>query len=455
MLPEILSNSLASLQANHTRYTVSVMMDYTADGILTGKRCARSAINVDHRFSYEQAMAVMREPTVPHPGVAPEIAGMLGQMLELAMILRRRRFARGALELSLPEVEIDLGDNGEVVGAHLAVNDESHQVIEDFMLAANEAVATTLTEQEVGFLRRAHPDPEAFKLLQFAEFVRSLGLTMEQPQSRFELQRVLKETVGKPEEYAVHYGLLRSLKQAAYTPEPQGHYALASQDYCHFTSPIRRYPDLQVHRQLLAVLEGKKPRAKYDELVVLAQHCTRTERRAEAAERELIRVKLLSFLEDQVGKAFHAIIVGVEDFGLFCRLSELPVEGLIHVTSLADDFYYLESGTHTLVGRRSGRRHRLGDREVVRIAHVDVDRRALDLVLADSPVSRSRPAKPGRETASHAGRNDGSRPQHRRPGRSDTAGTQAEVDPTSQRRPGPLKKKGRRKAKKSGKKKKR
>ena len=119
-----------------------------------------------------------------------------------------------------------------------------------------------------------------------------------------------------------------------------------------------------------------------------AQHCTRTERRAEAAERELIRVKLLSYLEDQVGKAFHAIIVGVEDFGLFCRLSELPVEGLIHVTSLADDYYYLEAGTHTLVGRRSGRRHRLGDREIVRIAHVDVDRRELDLVLADSPVSR-------------------------------------------------------------------
>ena len=183
---------------------------------------------------------------------------MLGEMLELAMILRRRRFARGALELSLPEIEIDLGDEGQVTGAHLAVNDESHQVIEDFMLAANEAVATSLTEKEIGFLRRAHPDPEAFKLLQFAEFVRSLGLAIDQPQSRFELQRVLKETIGKPEEYAVHYGLLRSLKQASYTPEPEGHYALASQDYCHFTSPIRRYPDLQVHRQLIACARGQE-----------------------------------------------------------------------------------------------------------------------------------------------------------------------------------------------------
>jgi ribonuclease R len=397
MLPEILSNSLASLQAGRTRYTVSVLLDFDTQGILTSKRFARSAINVDHRFTYEQALEVMREPKASHAGITRSIAKMLGEMLELAMILRRRRFARGALELSLPEIGIEIDDLGQVTGAHLAVHDESHQVIEEFMLAANEAVATCLTEQDIGFLRRAHPDPELFKLSEFAEFVRSLGLVLDQPQSRFELQRVLKESIGRPEEYAIHYGLLRSLKQASYTPEREGHYALASHDYCHFTSPIRRYPDLQVHRQLIAWLEGKKPRSRHDELVVLAGHCTRTERRAEAAERELIRMKLLSYLENQIGTAFHAIIVGVEDFGLFCRLSELPVEGLIHVTSLSDDYYYLEPGTHTLVGRRSGRRHRLGDRELVRIAHVDVDRRELDLVLADSPVWRSRPPRSGRE----------------------------------------------------------
>ena len=171
-------------------------------------------------------------------------------------------------------------------------------------------------------------------------------------------------------------------------PEHEGHYALASDDYCHFTSPIRRYPDLVAHRQLAALLEGKKPRGNIDELFVLGEHCTRTERRAETAERELIRVKLLTYLEGHIGKECHAIIVGVEEFGLFCRLVELPVEGLIHVTSLADDYYYLEAGTHTLVGRGSGKRHRLGDRALVRIAHVDVDRRELDLVLADSPLAR-------------------------------------------------------------------
>jgi ribonuclease R len=393
MLPEVLSNSLASLQAARTRYTVTALLDFNAEGILTGARFARSAIRVDHRFTYEQAMEVMNRPDALHAGVSPEIAGMMGQMLELALILRRRRFARGALELSLPEIEIDLSDLGAVTGAHLATHDQSHQVIEEFMLAANEAVASYLTSHEIAFLRRVHPSPEPFKLDEFAEFARSLGLKIDQPQSRFELQRVLKETTGTPEEYAVHYGLLRSLKQATYTPEPEAHFALASDDYCHFTSPIRRYPDLQVHRQLIASLEAKKPRTKHDELIMLGQHCTRTERRAEQAERELIRIKLLSYLEDRVGAEFHAIIVGVLDFGLFCRLGELPVDGLIHVTSLADDYYYLEPGTHTLVGRRSGRRHRLGDRVLVRIAHVDVDRRALDLVLAETAGERGRPAR--------------------------------------------------------------
>ncbi|APW61021.1 ribonuclease R [Paludisphaera borealis] len=390
MLPEIISNSLASLQAGHTRYTVSAFLEFNDDGVLTSKRFARSAIRVDHRFAYEQAFEVMKNPEGEHEGVAPEVVNMVVNMLSLAMTLRRRRFTRGALELSLPEVEIKLDDQGKVAGAHLASHDESHQVIEEFMLAANEAVASYLSEQHVGFLRRVHPDPEEHKLAEFAEFVRSLGIPLDLPQSRFELQKVLDETKGKPEEYAVHYGLLRSLKQAVYSPEPETHYALASDDYCHFTSPIRRYPDLQVHRQLTTLLAGKKPRSNMDELAVLAESCNRTERRAEAAERELVRVKMLMYMESKIGESFHAIVVGVEDFGLFCRLVELPVEGLIHVTSLADDFYYLEAGTHTLVGRRSGVRHRLGDRIEIRVAHVDVDRRQLDLVLATTPLSKTR-----------------------------------------------------------------
>lgn len=383
MLPEILSNSLASLQAGHTRYTMSALLEFTPEGIRSDMRFARSAIRVDHRFSYEQAFAVMKQPTDHHEGVSSEVVSLLGRMLELAMILRKRRIERGALELNMPEVEIELGEQGEVVGAHLASHDESHQVIEEFMLAANEAVASFLTDKDVDFLRRTHADPEPYKLEDFAEFARSLGFSIERPQSRFELQRVLAESADKPEAPAVHYGLLRSLKQAVYSPEMEGHYALASTNYCHFTSPIRRYPDLQVHRQLAMVLAGKRPKSHHDELIVLAEHCTRTERRAEAAERELIKIKLLTYLEKRIGEHFHAVIIAVEDFGFFCRMVELPAEGLVHVTSLGDDYFYREEETHTLVGRRSGRRYRLGDRVEVKIVRVDIDRRELDLMLSE------------------------------------------------------------------------
>ena len=221
------------------------------------------------------------------------------------MILRQRRFARGALELNMPEVEIDLGDQGEVVGAApgLARREPPgdrgvHARGQRGRGVAPDRAATSASSAG------ATPTPSRAKLDDFAEFARSLGFEIDQPQSRFELQRVLAETADKPEAYAVHYGLLRSLKQAVYTPEPEGHYALASDDYCHFTSPIRRYPDLQVHRQLTRpARRARSPRATIDELTALAEHCTRTERRAEAAERELIKIKLLTYLEDQHRRA--------------------------------------------------------------------------------------------------------------------------------------------------------
>jgi ribonuclease R len=387
MLPEVISNSLASLQQDHTRYTVSALLEFNTEGIRTDSQFARTAIRVDKRFHYEQAFAVLKAPDAEHEGVTPEVRDMLLKMLELAMILRKRRFQRGALELDMPKVAVDLGERGEVVGAHLEKDDESHQVIEEFMLAANEAVAEFLTAKNVGFLRRGHDDPEEKKLFDFADFVRSLGYTMEKPQSRFDIQKVLKASADKPERYAVHYGLLRSLKQATYVAEPGGHYALASENYCHFTSPIRRYPDLQVHRQLVDILAGRKPRSDQDELVALAEHCTRTERRADTAERELIKIKLLTYLADHIGKLYQAVIIGVEDFGFFAQLIEFPVDGLVHLTSLKSDYYDLDRETHTLVGRRRDRRFRLGDKIDVRIARVDIDRRELDLVLdSDAPA---------------------------------------------------------------------
>ena len=393
MLPEILSNSLASLQQGRTRYTVSALLEFDEDGVRTDARFVRSAIRVDHRFAYERAFEVMKAPPeATFEDVAPEVRSQLARMLELARTLRRRRFARGALELSMPEVEVELGNEGEVVGAHLAVDDESHQVIEEFMLAANEAVAQFLRGRGIDALRRGHDDPEPEKLREFGEFARSLGYHLDSPQSRFELQRVLDESADAPERHAVHYGLLRSLKRASYTVEPSGHYALAMDDYCHFTSPIRRYPDLQVHRALLAALEGRRPRGSVDELASLAEHCSKTERRADQAEQEVIKIKLLTHLSERIGRTYRGIIIGVEDFGVFCQLQELPIEGLVHLSSLRSDYYDLERETHSLIGRRQGRRLRLGDQVEVRIWRVDVDRRELDLVLTD--VATGPPPEP-------------------------------------------------------------
>jgi ribonuclease R len=430
MLPEVISNSLASLQAGHTRYTVSAFMEFNEDGVRTDRRFARTAIKVDRRFAYEEVFEVIQHPEGElAKSLYPEVRAMIARMLELAMILRSRRFKRGALELSMPEVEIDLGDQGEVTGAHLASNDVSHQIIEEFMLAANEAVASHLTDAKAGFLRRVHPDPEPRKLKDFAEFAKSLGFELEDYLSRFELQRVLAEAANKPEAYAVHFGLLRSLKQAVYLPEAEGHYALASEDYCHFTSPIRRYPDLQVHRQLTALLAGKRPKSDFDELTSLAEHCTMTERRAETAERELTKIKLLTYLSGHIGEAYHAVIVAVEDFGFFCRLVEIPAEGLVHITALGNDYFYLEQSTHTLIGRRGGKRYRLGDRIEVTIARVDIDRRELDLILGALPETGpvELPGAP--------------RPPRERSGGRSSARTKPASKPTKERKKG----KGRRK----------
>ncbi len=385
MIPEILSNSLASLQAGVDRYAISTIMTFDPNGVRTDAEFHRSVIRVDHRFSYEQAYEAMMSASrddVAEQGLSDIIYMMLKEMLVLAMTLRRRRERRGALELVMPEVKVDLGDRGEVVGAHLVPHDESHQVIEEFMLAANEAVATRLQDRKAAFLRRAHSAPEPEKLEQFAEFLRSLKIKVLNPQDRMELQQILRETADAPERHAVHYGLLRSLKQAVYTPEAEEHYALAISKYCHFTSPIRRYPDLQVHRQLQALILGKRP-AGLEGLSTLAEHCNKTERRAQAAERELIRVKLLTYLSERLGEVFDGVIIGVEEFGFFAQLVEIPIEGLVHVRDLGDAYFYLEAETHSLVARRGGHRYRLGDSLALIIAEVDVDRRQLRLVPAE------------------------------------------------------------------------
>jgi ribonuclease R len=294
-------------------------------------------------------------------------------------VLRGRRLAQGAIELTLPEVKIDLDKRGEVIGAHLVKNTESHQMIEEFMLSANEAVARMLAETGLNFLRRVHEPPDPRKLHALTTFVKELGIECESLESRFEIKRVIAAVAGKPEEHAVNYAILRSMQKAVYAPSDEGHYALSKEHYCHFTSPIRRYPDLTVHRMIEALARGKRPADDFDRMVVLGDQCSDREQRAEAAERELIKVKLLTYLSKRIGETMDAVITGVEDFGLFAQGIELPAEGLIHVDTLGDDFYRYDSATHSLAGYRSGNRYRLGDVIRVEVAHVDIDKRELDL----------------------------------------------------------------------------
>jgi ribonuclease R len=408
MFPEIISNSLASLQQGRVRYVKSALIDFTPAGVRTVARFAEGAIRVRRRFTYEQVSALLasdcglqtadcglqgkksgsessapqsaiRNPQSTIGEVEPEVLDMLLHMRDLAMILRKRRLKRGALELNMPEVELDYDAQGRVTGAHFLEHDISHQIIEEFMLAANEAVAGQLAELGVPFLRRTHAAPEPNKLRDFADFARILGYKLPRTTDRFALQKVLEESANKPDAYAVHYALLRSLKQAVYSPDEEGHYALASEDYCHFTSPIRRYPDLTVHRILGRWLRTGRARSDEKELAALGVHCSRMERRADIAERELIKLKLLTYLEDRIGMEMEVIITGVADYGFYGQCERLPVDGLVHISTLTDDYYYYDEAAHSLTGRRTKKRYRLGDRVHVKVVRVDLQRRQLDL----------------------------------------------------------------------------
>jgi ribonuclease R len=387
MLPEIVSNNLASLQPGRIRYARTCWIEFSPEGIPIDASMERSAIKSQRRFTYEEVDLFLADPDTRQVEMTAAVRSLLGRMRDLARLLRSRRMARGSLELVMPEVKIDLDRSGRVTGAHVVENTESHQIIEEFMLAANEAVARALAASGGGFLRRIHAAPDMRKLRQLTEFVTEMGFEVDSLESRFELQRLLDMARGRPEEHAVHYAVLRSLTRACYGPQDDGHFALASDCYCHFTSPIRRYPDLTVHRALDLLAAGRKP--PHEGLQQLGEDCSQLERRAEAAERELVKLKLLLYLSGQIGVEMEGVVTGVEPFGLFVQGIDLPAEGLVSLASLPDDRYRYERASHVLAGTRAGNAFRLGDRVRVQVARVDLDRRLLELRLVDRSPGRS------------------------------------------------------------------
>ena len=411
MLPETLSNGACSLQEGRTRLTKSVFITFDSDGEPGDVDVANTFIKSAKRLTYREAQAAIDGKT---GGLDPESVALLGAMNRLAHRLLERRRRLGYLELDLPEVDLEFNDEGRVVDAHPEDTSFSHRIIEMFMIEANEAVARELDAAGRDFLRRVHPKPDAEASDELLHYASSVGHRLRDPTDRHELQQLLNGVRGRPEAYGVHLAVLRSLKKADYRVEAEGHFALGSAAYCHFTSPIRRYPDLIVHRALDALIRSrgarKGRRRRGDRkgnagpplvtapLRDAAVHCSRTERRAEAAERELTKIKLLEFLQDRVGNTFTGVITGVQEFGVFVENPDLLIDGLVHVSSLTDDHYRFDRKTRRLVGRKTKNVLRIGSELAVRIAAIDIARRQLDLVPA--PAERQRPM--GAETTAVA-----------------------------------------------------
>ncbi len=389
MLPERLSNGVCSLNPGVDRLTHSVFVHFDRNGAAKGARFARSVIRSAHRLSYKQAYASLKAPP------RDRLSERLHVAWELASLLRRKRFDHGSLDLDFPEVKVWLDEAGKPARLERVENDESHKLIEEFMLAANEAVARELKNRAVPAIYRIHEDPDPEKLAEYREFVLSFGYKVGDLTHRVEVQRLLASIRGKPEEQALKIGLLKSLKRARYFPQPLGHYGLAKVNYLHFTSPIRRYADLVVHRALgksstprrsSKVFGAAQFHPDMSEIALIAEHVSTTERVAAEAEIESVRMKKLEFFQRQLDQRnpqiFRAAIVDVRNYGLAVELPDVLITGLVHVSSLSDDFYLFEPARRQLIGRRAHKRFRIGDEVRVFVVRVDAFKRQVDFAIA-------------------------------------------------------------------------
>src|SRR5437773_8851373 len=389
MLPERLSNGVCSLNPGVDRLTHSVFIHFNKNGVAKSARFTRSVIRSTHRLTYKQAYAILKSASHDPLGERLHVAW------ELASLLRRKRFEHGSLDLDFPEVKLRLDETGKPVRLERIDNDESHQLIEEYMLAANEAVARELKKRTLPTIYRVHENPDPAKLAEYREFVLSFNYKVGDLTHRAEVQRLLVSIRGKPEEQALKIGLLKSLKRARYAPQPLGHYGLSKPNYLHFTSPIRRYADLVVHRAL-AQRDGKyRSRTDMSQVASIAEHVSTTERTAADAEIESVRMKKLEFFQRQLDERnpqiFRAAIVDVRNYGLAVELPDILITGLVHVSSLSDDFYLFESSRRELIGRRSRKRFSIGDEVRVFVVRVDAFKRQVDFAIAsETPKNTDR-----------------------------------------------------------------
>lgn len=406
MLPEALSNGICSLNPEVDRLTMTAEMLFDAGGVMVDSSFYTSVIRSAARLTYTTVKRILvdrdAEVLAAHQALIPD----LEVMEELSTRLNGRRRGRGSIDFDLPEPQIILDLQGETTDIIRAERNLAHRIIEEFMLAANEAVASFLEGTPVPSLYRVHESPDPLKLRDLAEFVLSFGYELKVAEddkvSPAALQRLLAEVEGKPEERLINEVLLRCMKQARYSAENLGHFGLAAPSYTHFTSPIRRYPDLVVHRILKRVLSGRLSGQDRDHLEVrlpeTALHTSRRERIAMEAEREMVDLKKMQFMRDKLGEEYDGFITGVAQFGLFVELVDLFVEGMIPVATLPADYYVHLEKEHALVGENSRVRYRIADRIRVKVAGVNEARKQVEFALAGILEQRPPAKAPGGES---------------------------------------------------------
>jgi len=419
MFPEELSTGLCSLNPHVDRLVQSCLMEVDRrSGAVCRYEIHEGTIHSDERMTYTAVNQILADRDPEMMERYRPLMPMFERMHELFGILHSRRRRRGSIDFDLKESEIVIDDEGLVEEIVAAERNVAHRIIEEFMLLANETVAGHLERLNVPSLYRIHEEPDPVKVEVFEEFISTLGYTLAGPSDRLEprdFQRLIEKIRGKPEEKPIAFLLLRTMQKARYEVSNQGHFGLAAEAYTHFTSPIRRYPDLVVHRMVRAsrgAMDDDRRAAVTSGLPEVARHTSERERRAVDAERELVQWKKVRFMADKVGDEFDGYVTGVSAFGLYVELVEPFVEGMVHVSTMADDYYRFIERAHVLRGEATKRVYRLGDRVRVQVIRVDLERRQIDLGLAEILDAVREDRRGARRTSRGTGRRTerGSRP---------------------------------------------
>ena len=389
MLPHKLSNGICSLNQGTDRLALSCFMDINSKGEVVGHQLAETVINVDRRMTYTSVAKIIEENDEEECKKYETLVPMFHLMLELSQILRKHRSKRGSIDFDFPESKITVDEKGKPIDIRPYVRNKATKIIEEFMLIANETVAEDFFWQEIPFLYRTHDYPDEEKIKKLGIFINNFGYSIHIGQDEIhpkELQKLLLKIEDTPEEALISRLTLRSMKQAKYTVANTGHFGLSAKYYCHFTSPIRRYPDLQIHRIIKENLNGKlgERRIKHYEKILyeVANHSSKTERRADDAEREVEKMKKVEYMSNFIGETFHGVISGITTWGMYVELPN-TVEGMIRVSDMEDDYYFYDEERYQMVGEHTKKIYHLGQKVVVEVIGTDKLQRTIDFALVE------------------------------------------------------------------------